>query len=209
MYLQSIPPFITDIYTFPILVLQSCFSSHAGKWCCGAEVSLVGDSHRGLGAPRGHDGAGVLMVTLAPCPQETRLKEGIVKLKPHEEPLRSELLSGKFTILVGGDVTPPNYPNLVAYPSSTPRGHPRVLRGPDLVSSSERAGPLGSLHRPLHGQAAPPQQERAARGAPGALLPAGPCGGEVSRDTVTDGGRSMGSPVPLRGKGRCRCIRRF
>ncbi|XP_029430671.1 tyrosine-protein phosphatase non-receptor type 9 isoform X1 [Rhinatrema bivittatum] len=29
----------------------------------------------------------------------TRLKEGIVKLKPHEEPLRSELLSGKFTIL--------------------------------------------------------------------------------------------------------------
>lgn len=35
-------------------------------------------------------------------PQETRLKEGIVKLKPHEEPLRSELLSGKFTILVGG-----------------------------------------------------------------------------------------------------------
>uniref|UniRef100_A0A8C3CIC0 protein-tyrosine-phosphatase n=1 Tax=Cairina moschata TaxID=8855 RepID=A0A8C3CIC0_CAIMO len=32
-------------------------------------------------------------------PQETRLKEGIVKLKPHEEPLRSELLSGKFTIL--------------------------------------------------------------------------------------------------------------
>lgn len=39
-------------------------------------------------------------VTPAPCPQETRLKEGIVKLKPHEEPLRSELLSGKFTILV-------------------------------------------------------------------------------------------------------------
>nr|XP_060644487.1 tyrosine-protein phosphatase non-receptor type 9-like [Anolis sagrei ordinatus] len=32
--------------------------------------------------------------------RETRLKEGIVKLKPHEEPLRSELLSGKFTILV-------------------------------------------------------------------------------------------------------------
>lgn len=42
------------------------------------------------------------VVTPAPCPQETRLKEGIVKLKPHEEPLRSELLSGKFTILVGG-----------------------------------------------------------------------------------------------------------
>lgn len=32
--------------------------------------------------------------------QETRRKEGIVKLKPHEEPLRSEILSGKFTILV-------------------------------------------------------------------------------------------------------------
>ncbi|XP_059496078.1 tyrosine-protein phosphatase non-receptor type 9 [Stegostoma tigrinum] len=32
--------------------------------------------------------------------RDTRLKEGIVKLKPHEEPLRSELLSGKFTILV-------------------------------------------------------------------------------------------------------------
>ncbi|XP_010017034.1 PREDICTED: tyrosine-protein phosphatase non-receptor type 9, partial [Nestor notabilis] len=31
--------------------------------------------------------------------RETRLKEGIVKLKPHEEPLRSALLSGKFTLL--------------------------------------------------------------------------------------------------------------
>ncbi|XP_070089372.1 tyrosine-protein phosphatase non-receptor type 9 isoform X2 [Equus przewalskii] len=31
--------------------------------------------------------------------RETRRKEGIVKLKPHEEPLRSEILSGKFTIL--------------------------------------------------------------------------------------------------------------
>uniref|UniRef100_K7GF82 Tyrosine-protein phosphatase non-receptor type 9 n=1 Tax=Pelodiscus sinensis TaxID=13735 RepID=K7GF82_PELSI len=35
--------------------------------------------------------------------RETRLKEGIVKLKPHEEPLRSELLSGKFTILSARD----------------------------------------------------------------------------------------------------------
>lgn len=34
------------------------------------------------------------------CVQETRLKEGIVKLQPQEEPLRSELLSGKFTVLV-------------------------------------------------------------------------------------------------------------
>ncbi|XP_038640449.1 tyrosine-protein phosphatase non-receptor type 9 isoform X2 [Scyliorhinus canicula] len=33
------------------------------------------------------------------CYRDTRLKEGIVRLKPHEEPLRSELLSGKFTIL--------------------------------------------------------------------------------------------------------------
>uniref|UniRef100_A0A672Q0R4 Tyrosine-protein phosphatase non-receptor type 9 n=1 Tax=Sinocyclocheilus grahami TaxID=75366 RepID=A0A672Q0R4_SINGR len=32
--------------------------------------------------------------------RETRLREGIVKLQPHEEPLRSELLSGKFTVLV-------------------------------------------------------------------------------------------------------------
>ncbi|CAL8260766.1 unnamed protein product [Merluccius merluccius] len=31
--------------------------------------------------------------------QETRLKEGIVRLQPQEEPLRSELLSGKFTVL--------------------------------------------------------------------------------------------------------------
>uniref|UniRef100_A0A3B4D6X7 Tyrosine-protein phosphatase non-receptor type 9 n=1 Tax=Pygocentrus nattereri TaxID=42514 RepID=A0A3B4D6X7_PYGNA len=31
--------------------------------------------------------------------RETRLREGIVKLQPQEEPLRSELLSGKFTIL--------------------------------------------------------------------------------------------------------------
>ncbi|KAM9503746.1 tyrosine-protein phosphatase non-receptor type 9-like [Salvelinus alpinus] len=31
--------------------------------------------------------------------RETRLKEGIVKLQPQEEPLHSELLSGKFTVL--------------------------------------------------------------------------------------------------------------
>uniref|UniRef100_A0A671S574 Tyrosine-protein phosphatase non-receptor type 9 n=1 Tax=Sinocyclocheilus anshuiensis TaxID=1608454 RepID=A0A671S574_9TELE len=31
--------------------------------------------------------------------RETRLREGIVKLQPHEEPLRSELLSGKLTVL--------------------------------------------------------------------------------------------------------------
>ncbi|XP_010221947.1 PREDICTED: tyrosine-protein phosphatase non-receptor type 9 [Tinamus guttatus] len=38
-------------------------------------------------------------IELFHCYRETRLREGIVKLKPHEEPLRSELLSGKFTIL--------------------------------------------------------------------------------------------------------------
>ncbi|XP_043845260.1 tyrosine-protein phosphatase non-receptor type 9 isoform X2 [Dromiciops gliroides] len=31
--------------------------------------------------------------------REMRRKEGIVKLRPHEDPLRSEILSGKFTIL--------------------------------------------------------------------------------------------------------------
>uniref|UniRef100_A0A4W3GMQ2 Tyrosine-protein phosphatase non-receptor type 9 n=1 Tax=Callorhinchus milii TaxID=7868 RepID=A0A4W3GMQ2_CALMI len=36
--------------------------------------------------------------------RETKLKEGIVELKPHEEPLRSELLSGKFTILDLGSI---------------------------------------------------------------------------------------------------------
>ncbi|XP_036205456.1 tyrosine-protein phosphatase non-receptor type 9 isoform X2 [Myotis myotis] len=37
--------------------------------------------------------------------RETRRKEGIVNLKPHEEPLRSEILSGKFTILDVRDPT--------------------------------------------------------------------------------------------------------
>ncbi|XP_023678582.1 tyrosine-protein phosphatase non-receptor type 9 isoform X2 [Paramormyrops kingsleyae] len=35
--------------------------------------------------------------------RETRLKEGIIKLQPQEEPLRSELLSGKFTVLDARD----------------------------------------------------------------------------------------------------------
>lgn len=38
--------------------------------------------------------------------QEVRLKEGIVRLQPQEEPLRSELLSGKFTVLVGAAAIP-------------------------------------------------------------------------------------------------------
>lgn len=32
--------------------------------------------------------------------QNTRIKEGIININPDEEPLRSELLSGKFTVLV-------------------------------------------------------------------------------------------------------------
>lgn len=44
-------------------------------------------------------------VELFHCYRETRRKEGIVKLKPHEEPLRSEILSGKFTILNVRDPT--------------------------------------------------------------------------------------------------------
>ncbi|XP_045442579.1 tyrosine-protein phosphatase non-receptor type 9 isoform X2 [Pipistrellus kuhlii] len=40
-----------------------------------------------------------------PTIKETRRKEGIVNLKPHEEPLRSEILSGKFTILDVRDPT--------------------------------------------------------------------------------------------------------
>uniref|UniRef100_A0A5F9D239 protein-tyrosine-phosphatase n=1 Tax=Oryctolagus cuniculus TaxID=9986 RepID=A0A5F9D239_RABIT len=44
-------------------------------------------------------------VELFHCYRETRRKEGIVKLKPHEEPLRSEILSGKFTILDVRDPT--------------------------------------------------------------------------------------------------------
>ncbi|EQB78109.1 protein tyrosine phosphatase, non-receptor type 9-like protein [Camelus ferus] len=44
-------------------------------------------------------------IELFHCYRETRRKEGIVKLKPHEEPLRSEILSGKFTILNVRDPT--------------------------------------------------------------------------------------------------------
>lgn len=136
-----------------------------------------------------------------PCPQETRLKEGIVKLKPHEEPLRSELLSGKFTILVGG-VFPPELSQLGGLSQLCSAW---VLREPDPVPSAERAGPLRSLHRPVHSQAAPPQQERAARGAPGTLLPAGPSCGEVSlplqRYPVSHW-RVPGEPLPSQG-GHC------
>lgn len=34
------------------------------------------------------------------CHQNTRIKEGIYNINPDEEPLRSELLNGKFTVLV-------------------------------------------------------------------------------------------------------------
>lgn len=131
-------------------------------------------SFRGLGALWGRGGPCLCPLSPPPCPQETRLKEGIVKLKPHEEPLRSELLSGKFTILVGG-VSPTELSQLGGF-------IPALLHvaEPDPVSSAERAGPLWSLHRAVHSQAASPQQERAARGAPGTLLPAGQSCGEVS-----------------------------
>lgn len=149
----------------------------------------------------------VLAVMPALCPQETRLKEGIVKLKPHEEPLRSELLSGKFTILVGGGVPHPRMmPTGWLVPVPLHTGNPQVLREPDFVSSPECAGPLGSLHRPLHGQAASPQQECAACGAPGTLLPAGPSGGEVRWATMSYGSGSPGSPFPPQGGGRCCCV---
>lgn len=35
--------------------------------------------------------------------QNTRIKEGIININPDEEPLRSELLSGKFTVLVSAE----------------------------------------------------------------------------------------------------------
>uniref|UniRef100_A0A4W6CP03 Tyrosine-protein phosphatase non-receptor type 9 n=1 Tax=Lates calcarifer TaxID=8187 RepID=A0A4W6CP03_LATCA len=43
--------------------------------------------------------------------RETRLKEGIVRLQPQEEPLRSELLSGKFT----GSVRDPSGASIALY----------------------------------------------------------------------------------------------
>lgn len=38
-----------------------------------------------------------------PSSQNTRIKEGIININPDEEPLRSELLSGKFTVLVSAE----------------------------------------------------------------------------------------------------------
>lgn len=104
-FVKLLLPMLGVVVLQPVAIL--CWK--VGPWSRGFPA---GASLGGLSAPWGHDGgwrAGVpvLAVTLAPCPQETRLKEGIVKLKPHEEPLRSELLSGKFTILVGGGIPPP------------------------------------------------------------------------------------------------------
>ncbi|CAL1601461.1 unnamed protein product [Knipowitschia caucasica] len=42
-------------------------------------------------------------VVLFTAYKNTRLKEGIININPDEEPLRSELLSGKFTVLPGRD----------------------------------------------------------------------------------------------------------
>ncbi len=41
-----------------------------------------------------------LYIVILVCPQNTRIKEGIYNINPNEEPLRSELLGGKFTVLV-------------------------------------------------------------------------------------------------------------
>lgn len=185
LYIEVIDPCVP----FPTRCCKATPS--VSEACAGAEVPSEGWVP--CGAEVGH--------ACAPChplpaPQETRLKEGIVKLKPHEEPLRSELLSGKFTILVGG-VSPTELSQLGGF-------IPALLRvgEPDPVSSAERAGPLRSLHRPVHSQAAPPQQERAARGAPGALLPAGPSCGEVSLPLQGYPGSHCGVPaehVPSQG----------
>lgn len=54
-----------------------------------------------LGVAAGCSSSSALLTCCDVCSlQETRLKEGIVRLQPQEEPLRSELLSGKFTVLV-------------------------------------------------------------------------------------------------------------
>lgn len=79
------------MHAFPNLVLQSCSLLLLGRVLENAAME------QRVGQP-----CACAPCHCPPCPQETRLKEGIVKLKPHEEPLRSELLSGKFTILVGG-----------------------------------------------------------------------------------------------------------
>ncbi|XP_049575717.1 tyrosine-protein phosphatase non-receptor type 9 [Syngnathus scovelli] len=42
-------------------------------------------------------------VDLLQAYKNTRIKEGIININPNEEPLRSELLSGKFTVLPGRD----------------------------------------------------------------------------------------------------------
>uniref|UniRef100_A0A8C5I6T8 Tyrosine-protein phosphatase non-receptor type 9 n=1 Tax=Gouania willdenowi TaxID=441366 RepID=A0A8C5I6T8_GOUWI len=42
-------------------------------------------------------------ITLFQAYKNTRIKEGIININPNEEPLRSELLSGKFTVLPGRD----------------------------------------------------------------------------------------------------------
>lgn len=100
---------------FSNLVLQSCSFCYWGV--CWKLIPWSRGSLGQLGAPWGRGGpclcplCPLCPLSLPSVPQETRLKEGIVKLKPHEEPLRSELLSGKFTILVGGE-SPGEFPQL-------------------------------------------------------------------------------------------------
>ncbi|CAK6441263.1 unnamed protein product [Pipistrellus nathusii] len=55
--------------------------------------------------------------------RETGRKEGIVNLKPHEEPLRSEILSGKFTIL---DVRDPTGASIALFPARLHHPHKSV-----------------------------------------------------------------------------------
>ncbi|XP_054572645.1 tyrosine-protein phosphatase non-receptor type 9 isoform X3 [Eptesicus fuscus] len=55
--------------------------------------------------------------------RETRRKEGIVNLKPHEEPLRSEILSGKFTIL---DVRDPTGASIALFTAKLHHPHKSV-----------------------------------------------------------------------------------
>ncbi|XP_031472192.1 tyrosine-protein phosphatase non-receptor type 9 isoform X2 [Phasianus colchicus] len=73
---------------FDVLRAIELFHSYRVRMGCGSW------GHTSPCVPECHAGGHAVSL-----PQETRLKEGIVKLKPHEEPLRSELLSGKFTIL--------------------------------------------------------------------------------------------------------------
>ncbi|NWR22383.1 PTN9 phosphatase, partial [Emberiza fucata] len=70
--------------------------------------------------------------------RETRLKEGIPPLKPPPPPLRSELLSGKFTTPPGGSVRDPSPPSIAPPPAklhhpSKSVQHPPLQAPPPLL----------------------------------------------------------------------------